>query len=111
MDAGEHERPPEATVRSGLVRSVSRRRAAGLALRLLAGVVLVAVSEAAGTEDRVDPPCEQRRATERRSCWGAGDVTRSAFANSFLRIFVREESLGRALPDRFAHTLGTAWIA
>jgi CubicO group peptidase (beta-lactamase class C family) len=30
---------------------------------------------------------------------GAGDVMRSAFANSFLRIFVREESLGRALPD------------
>ncbi|PYM92050.1 MAG: hypothetical protein DME04_17075 [Candidatus Rokuibacteriota bacterium] len=30
---------------------------------------------------------------------GAGDVTRSAFANSFLRIFVREESLGRPLPD------------
>ena len=30
---------------------------------------------------------------------GGGDVTRSAFAGSFLRIFVREESLGRALPD------------
>jgi len=30
---------------------------------------------------------------------GAGDVTRSAFAGSFLRIFVREESMGRALPD------------
>ena len=30
---------------------------------------------------------------------GAGDVTRSPFANSFLRIFVREESVGRALPD------------
>src|SRR4030095_2700462 len=30
---------------------------------------------------------------------GAGDVMRSAFANSFLRIFVREERLGRALPD------------
>jgi hypothetical protein len=30
---------------------------------------------------------------------GAGDVTRSAFANSFLRRFVREESLGRVLPD------------
>jgi CubicO group peptidase (beta-lactamase class C family) len=30
---------------------------------------------------------------------GAGDVIRSPFANSFLRIFVREASLGRALPD------------
>ena len=30
---------------------------------------------------------------------GAGDVTLSAFVGSFLRIFVREESLGRALPD------------
>jgi CubicO group peptidase (beta-lactamase class C family) len=30
---------------------------------------------------------------------GAGDATRSSFANSFLRIFVREESLGRVLPD------------
>ena len=30
---------------------------------------------------------------------GAGDVTRSPFANSFLRIFLRETSLGRALPD------------
>jgi CubicO group peptidase (beta-lactamase class C family) len=30
---------------------------------------------------------------------GAGDVTRSPFANTFLRIFVREESLGHALPD------------
>lgn len=30
---------------------------------------------------------------------GAGDVTRSPFANSFLRIFVREESWGHALPD------------
>ena len=30
---------------------------------------------------------------------GVGDVTRSPFANSFLRIFVREESLGRALLD------------
>jgi hypothetical protein len=27
---------------------------------------------------------------------GAGDATRSPFAGSFLRIFVREESLGRA---------------
>ena len=30
---------------------------------------------------------------------GAGDVTRSAFANSFLRIFLREESLGHVVPD------------
>jgi len=30
---------------------------------------------------------------------GAGHVTRSPLANSFLRIFVREESLGHALPD------------
>ena len=30
---------------------------------------------------------------------GAGDVTRSPFANSFLRIFLRETSIGRALPD------------
>jgi hypothetical protein len=30
---------------------------------------------------------------------GAGDVTRSPFANTFLRIFVSEESLGHALPD------------
>ena len=30
---------------------------------------------------------------------GAGDVTRSPFAVSFLRIFTREESLGHALPD------------
>jgi CubicO group peptidase (beta-lactamase class C family) len=30
---------------------------------------------------------------------GAGDVLRSPFANSFLRIFVREASLGRTLPD------------
>ena len=30
---------------------------------------------------------------------GAGDVTRSPLANSFLRIFLRETSLGRALPD------------
>jgi hypothetical protein len=29
----------------------------------------------------------------------AGDVIRSPFTNSFLRIFVREASLGRALPD------------
>ena len=28
-----------------------------------------------------------------------GDVTRSPLANSFLRIFVREESLGHALAD------------
>jgi beta-lactamase family protein len=30
---------------------------------------------------------------------GAGDVTRSPFANSFLRIFVHEERVGHALPD------------
>jgi hypothetical protein len=30
---------------------------------------------------------------------GAGDVTRSPFANSFVRIFVREGSVGHALPD------------
>jgi len=30
---------------------------------------------------------------------GAGDVIRSPVANSFLRIFVREASLGRTLPD------------
>ena len=30
---------------------------------------------------------------------GAGDLIRSPFANSFLRIFLRETSLGRALPD------------
>jgi CubicO group peptidase (beta-lactamase class C family) len=30
---------------------------------------------------------------------GAGDVMRSPFANSFLRVFVRETSLGRTLPD------------
>ena len=30
---------------------------------------------------------------------GGGDVTRSAFANSFLRIFVFEDRLGRRLPD------------
>lgn len=30
---------------------------------------------------------------------GAGDVTRSPFASSFLRIFERETTLGRALPD------------
>jgi hypothetical protein len=76
LDAGEHAPRQEAAVRSGLVRSVSRRDAAGLALRLLAGVVLVTLREAA-----------------------RGDVIRSPFANSFLRIFVREASLGRGLPD------------
>jgi CubicO group peptidase (beta-lactamase class C family) len=30
---------------------------------------------------------------------GYGDVTESAFANSFLRIFIYEDALGRALPD------------
>ncbi len=30
---------------------------------------------------------------------GGGDVTGSAFANNFLRIFVFEDTLGRALPD------------
>jgi hypothetical protein len=30
---------------------------------------------------------------------GAGDAVTSPFANSFLRILVSEESLGRALPD------------